>query len=205
VDGTQIDLLEQALADIEEWMADNDAASFVDTLLPGASDAALAAAQQHFGVPLLPALEALYRWHDGQSGEVEPFFEHMFFLSLAEACRLRSALLECYFVPPKGMPLREYHRPHAELGDDELTSREWFPFANTDGDYLAVNLESGRVVRVLKGDVPWITLEAGDLPSFVGQYASDLWDGRFELHGDPDQPGVTQAGLVHLSRYFARA
>jgi cell wall assembly regulator SMI1 len=202
---TELDLLEQALADIEEWLTDNDLASFVATLRPGASQAALRAAEGEFGVPLSPSLEALYRWHDGQAADVEPLFEHMFFLDLEQACRLRPVLLECYFVPPKGMALREYHRRHPDLADAELMSRAWFPFANTDGDFLAVNLESGRVVRLLKGDVPWIKIEAGDLPGFVGQYASDLWDGRLELHGDPDLPGVTEAGLVCLGRYLARA
>lgn len=204
MENTPAEILEQAMADIEEWMTDNGAESFVSKLRPGASDADIEAAQAHFEAPLPPLLAALYRRNDGQSGDVEPFFEHMFFLPFEEACRLRSVLLQCYFAPPGGMSIREYHRGHPYLSEEELSSRAWFPFANTDGDFLAVNLESGQVVRVLKGELPWIRLVGADLAGFVGEYASGLWDGHYELCGDLEQPGVTEAGLIWLSRYLAR-
>ncbi|MFV8756594.1 SMI1/KNR4 family protein [Nannocystaceae bacterium ST9] len=202
---TDLEILDQALADIEEWMNDEGAASFVAKLRPGASEAALDAAERSFDLPLLPSLKALYRRHDGQSGEVEPFFEHMFFVRLDEACRLRSVLLDCYFVPPAGMALRDYHVAHPDLDDRELSSRAWFPFANSEGDFLAVNLESGRVVRVRKGDCPWIHVAADDLAGFVSDYASGLWDGHYQLVGDLEAPGVVDEGLIRLSRYFVRA
>lgn len=204
MENTPGELLEQAMADIEEWMNDNGAQSFVSKLRPGASGEAIEAAELSLGAPLVPLLAALYRRNDGQSGDVEPFFEHMFFVPLEEACRLRSVLLQGYFEPPGGMPLREYHSGHADLSDDDLSSRGWFPFANTEGDFLAVNLESGRVVRVLKGDFPWIRVVGADLAEFVGEYASGLWNGDYELHGDPEQPGVMESGLIWLSRYLAR-
>ncbi|MCB9570424.1 MAG: hypothetical protein H6710_24960, partial [Myxococcales bacterium] len=86
-DANDDELLLQSLADIEEFLRDNDAASFLDRLHPGASEAALAAAEASLRAPL-GALRLLYRWHDGQSidDEREPLFEHMFFLSLEDAC-----------------------------------------------------------------------------------------------------------------------
>lgn len=202
---TDEDLIIQAIEDIEEWMTENGAESFVARLRPGADEAALAAAEAQLDAPL-GSLRTLYRLHDGQTwqSEIEPWFEHMFFLDLAEACRHRSTMLTCYFRPPGELSLREYHSSNTELSERELASEAWFPFANTEGDYLAVNLESGRVVRVRKGDLPWIVLEADDLASFIGDYASGLWDGVYELRGDPDQPGVVEPGLKWLGRYFAR-
>jgi cell wall assembly regulator SMI1 len=195
----------QAVHDIEEWMTENGAESFVAQLRPGADEAAFARAEAQLGQPLGSLLRTLYALHDGQTWqrEREPFFEHMFFLDLAEACRQRATLLNSYFRPPAGVSLQEYHRPHAHLSQRELASEAWFPFANTEGDYLAVNLESGRVVRVSKGNVPWIELEAPDLATFLGEHASRLWDGAYRLLGDPALPGV-EDGLRWLGRYFAR-
>jgi hypothetical protein len=155
----------------------------------------------------LGSLRTLYLVHDGQTwqNESEPFFEHMFFLDLAEACRLRPTLLNGYFRPPAGLTLHEYHRVHTDLTERELASDAWFPFANTDGDYLAVNLESQRVVRVRKGDLPWIELAAPNLATFLGDYASGLWDDAYRLLGDPSQPGVVEEGLLWLGRYLSRS
>ena len=195
----------QSLADIEEFLRDHGAASFADSLRPGASDAALAAAEAEMGAPL-GALRTLYRWHDAQNWrrEREPLFEHMFFLDLKEACRHRSTAVDCDVRPPSGTTLRDYHRSTTGFDERELASDRWFPFANTEGDYLAVNRESGKVARMVKGDLPWLRVEAPDLGTFIGDYASWLWDGGAVMMGDPKQPGVVEEGLRWLGRDFGR-
>lgn len=199
------DQLRQALADIEEFLHDHDASSFVEGLRPGASEAALDAAEASAGGPLGP-LRLLYRWHDGQDwrSEREPLFGQLFFLDLDEACRQRATMLDCYVRPPSGETLERYHRSTEGFTGSELRSDRWFPFANTEGNYLALQLETGKVARMVKGDLPWLRLEAPDLASFVGSYASALWDGRLILMGDPSEPGVEEEGLHWLGRYFGR-
>jgi cell wall assembly regulator SMI1 len=197
--------LQQAIDDIKEWLGDHDASSFVERLAPGAKDAAIESAEIELGAELPAALGQLYRLHDGQTGEVEPLFEHMFFLCLADALRSRAAMLGSYVLAPEGMSLRDYHSPHPHVSDAELLSSRWFPFANTEGDFLAVQLDTGRVFRLVKGDVPWIHGEADDFASFLGGYASALWDDAYQFHGDPGQHAGVEAGLLWLSRYLARA
>jgi cell wall assembly regulator SMI1 len=197
--------LQQAIDDIKEWLGDHEAASFVERLAAGAKDAAIESVETELGAELPAALRQLYRLHDGQIGEVEPLFEHMLFLSLADAQRSRAAMLGSYVVAPEGMGLRDYHSAHPYVSDAELLSPRWLPFANTEGDFLAVQLDSGRVFRFVKGDVPWIHWEADDFASFLGDYASALWDDAYQFHGDPGQRGVVEAGHLYLSRYLARA
>jgi cell wall assembly regulator SMI1 len=199
--------LRQALADIEEFLHDNDASSFVDALRPGASEAALAAAEANVGAPL-GKLRLLYRWHDGQDWrrEREPLFEHLFFLDLAEACRQRETMLDSYVRAPSGTTLESYHKSTRGFGIDELRSDRWLPFANTEGDYLAVMLDTGKVARMRRGegDLPWLSVEAEELGGFLGGHASALWDGALVLMGDPQEPGVQEDGLRWLGRYFGR-
>ncbi len=197
----QRDYLHQAIADIKEWLVDNAAEAIVENLNEEASDAALASAEKALGVPLPEALWELYALHDGQPNEGDCLFEHMNFLSLERMLASREGMLYAYFgVRPEGIDQAAiFCADGSQLLESELTSR-WAPFANTEGDFLALNLDSGRVFRVVK-DVPAIRLEADDLPSFLGRYASRLWEDFYALTGDTNLAGVTEEGLVALKRY----
>ncbi|MFO7564055.1 MAG: SMI1/KNR4 family protein [Enhygromyxa sp.] len=196
--------LQQAIDDIKEWLRDNDAESFIGQLAPGARAADLDELEAALGAALPAGLRQLYLLHDGQTGEIEPLFEHMRFLSVAEAAGSRAGMLDRYVIPPAGVALRDYHARHDYVSDAELLSPRWLPFANTEGDFLAVQLDTGRVYRFSKGDLPWIHLEAPDFATFIGDYASAIWDDVYQFHGDPARPGV-EDGLRWLGRYLSRA
>ncbi len=76
----------------------------------------------------------------------------------------------------------------APLGDALRALYRW-PFA--------VHLGTHRVIRITKGDYPWLRVVAPDLPTFVGDYASRVWA------GDTSLPGVEQEGLAFLGRHLA--
>ncbi|MBN8612614.1 MAG: SMI1/KNR4 family protein [Deltaproteobacteria bacterium] len=203
----EIDLegMQQALDDIVEWMRDHGATSFVAKLRPPVSEAALDAAEQRIGAPLGAALRALYRWHDGQAwaDQKEPFFETLFFLDLKEALRQRPELLDGYVRVPAGSTFADYHAAHDAIGEAALRSDDWFPFAEASFHFFAVHLGTQRVIRIRKGDVPWLHVVAPDLPTFLGDYASRLWDGELVLAGDTSLPDVEQEGLAFLGRHVA--
>lgn len=202
---TEIEGLEQALEDVVEWLRDHRAESFVAKLRAGASEAALDAAEAKLGAPLGEALRALYRWHDGQAWaeQKEPFFETLFFLDLKEALRQQPEMIAGYFRVPTGSTFAEYHGAHDAIGEAALRSEDWFPFAEASFHFFAVHLGTQRVIRVRKGDFPWLHVVAPDLPTFVGEYASRLWDGELVLSGDTSLPGVEQRGLAFLGRHLA--
>lgn len=195
----------QALDDLVEWMNKNGAESFVDKLRPPASDAALESAERAIGAPLGDALRSLYRWHDGQAWaeQQEPFFETLFFLDLKEALRQRPEMLAGYFRVPAGSTFAEYHSGHGAIDEAALQSEHWFPFAEASFHFFAVHLGTQRVIRITKGDYPWLRVVAPDLPTFVGEYASRVWDGELVLAGDTSLPGVEQEGLAFLGRHLA--
>ncbi len=205
LEGPELAGMAQALDDIVEWMNDHGAWSFVDKLRAPASEAALDAAEVRIGAPLGPALRALYRWHDGQAWaeQQEPFFETLFFLDLKEALRQRPEMLTGYFRVPPGSTFSDYHAGHDAIGETALRSEDWFPFAEAGFHFFAVHLGTQRVIRITKGDFPWLRVVAPDVPTFLGEYASRLWDGELVLAGDPSLPGVEQEGLAFLGRHVA--
>ncbi len=193
----------QALADIVEYMHDHDASSFVDALREAASAAEFDALEARLGAPL-GSLRLLYGWHDGQELEREPLFEHLFFLPLETAERMLPSMLYAYLEPPAGTRAASYHRSTQGFTLAELESPRWLPFANCEGDFLAVQLDTGKVARIMKGELPWLSVEAPNLATFLGRYASWLWDGGAVLMGDPSEPGVELEGMRWLGRYFGR-
>jgi hypothetical protein len=80
----------------------------------------------------------------------------------------------------------------------------WIPFANVDGDFLAVHAVSGRVIQIQKGDLPAIRIIADDFGEFLGGYADDLWNDAYVVTGDPEEPGVANEGLRTLRAYAGR-
>ena len=77
-------------------------------LRPGASDAALAAAEAELGVTLPAAFKAFYRWHDGQEANCYmPWLENLTLLPLDAAVRANRTLTKL-------------------LQADELTGSNWW-------------------------------------------------------------------------------
>jgi cell wall assembly regulator SMI1 len=91
--------LTHVLERIEGWLALHRA-SFRSGLLPGATDAECAALATALGQPVPGELQALLRWHNGQSDEAVGAFERDFFLMSTE--QIASALKELVAEPSNG-------------------------------------------------------------------------------------------------------
>lgn len=198
-----LDELGQALEDIKEWFVDQGAHQIVENLNEGVSRAELERVCGVLSVEPLAELAWLYAKHNGQPDvERYPLFGWLTFLSLAWVEQAFDDLLYCYFgrsgrwdeVNPSAI----YDGGH--LSDQEKNAK-WFPFANHGFDFFAVHTQTGRVIRVLKGDFPPIAVVADSMGEFVMQYASDLWDDLYVIGGDLEHAGVVQEGFVSLGAY----
>ncbi len=167
----------KALDDVKEWYLDNDRAAVVQGLRPPASPADVRLAESTFKAPFPAELRCLYDQHDGQSDrEANPFFGDLVFADLDYSIGLRSGMLYAYFgVRPGGrIETTAIHcDPRTPLLPAELDGR-WFPFANIQGDFLAVHLDTGRVFRAVK-DHPALRLAGASLATFLGDFADHLW------------------------------
>ena len=168
----------KALDDIKEWFEDHEAGSIVANLLPPASGQAIADVEATLGASLPASLRWLYSVHGGQRDrEANPLFEDLVFCDPSYALGLRSGMLIAYFTPGPN-----FVDPKTPLRDNEKTQR-WYPLANTSHAFLAVNLDSGRVVLAQK-DSPAIHVVADSVGDFLAAYASALWDDEYRLDGD---------------------
>lgn len=203
--------LEQAWEDIEEWFADGGLTQTHENMRPGLEEGALDAAQQALGFELPAALRWLYARHDGQA-ELErfPLFEWFSFMPLHLALgEVRQSMFERYvYGLQKTRSPRfdgEYVRAYIFYGEDNLSEQEedlrWIPFANTEGDFLAVHAGSGRVTRWLKGESPVGSIVAESLEAFLLDYADGLWADAYVIEGDMSLGCVEEEGLVFLGAY----
>jgi cell wall assembly regulator SMI1 len=195
--------LRSALEDIEEWLEDH-APAILENLNDGASEARIRAVETNLGLRFPEPLRELYRIHDGQrlAGE-HCFFEHMAFLDLEGGRTAQPVMLRAHFgLRPDGTidPGRVFADEDTPLHAAEYSPR-WFPFANTDGDYLAVSCDTGRVFRVAR-EMPALTLVAPDVATFVYEYAARVWDDVYVIAGDPALEGVAAPGVRALKRYL---
>jgi cell wall assembly regulator SMI1 len=204
--------LQRALDDIREWFGDAGLAPTLDNLAPAASEAVLDELARQLGVALPAELRWLYLQHDGQhSLDAYPLFGPLGFLPVRHVRRARTGMLMSYFgvnqadasVDTPAERRDVFDDPKRPLSAAELNAG-WIPFANVDGDFLAVHGVSGRVIEILKGDVPAIRVIAEDFGEFLGGYADDLWNDAYVITGDPDEPGVEQDGLRTLRAYAGR-
>lgn len=179
-----LEQLHKALDDIKEWLQDEDRAAVVRGLRPGATAEALRRAESAAGAPFPPELRALYEQHDGQEDrEADPFFGDLVFADLDYALGLRGGMLYAYFgvrdggrIEPGGI----HCDPQTPLLPEELDGR-WFPFANMEGDFLALHLGTGRVFRAVK-DFPALRLAGASLTAFLCEYADRLWNGNYDTN-----------------------
>lgn len=177
-----LESLQKALADVKEWMLDNERAAVVDGLRPGAGVASLQRVERVTGAAIPAELRFLYEQHDGQSDrEALPFFGSLVFADIDYALGLRPGMLYAYFGVREGGRIEVeaiYADPKTPLRPDELNAR-WFPFANIQGDFLVLHLDTGRVFRAVK-DLPALRLAGASLTEFFCAYADRLWNGEDE-------------------------
>lgn len=174
--------MKETIAAIERWMRENGAPRLAANLAKRASPAAIAAVERRTGLTFPAALRDLYRIHDGQPEELDCFIGSLNFLSMDAAAGDRETLLERYVRGRYGvLGYREEAEAweQTELQEDEISER-WWPIARMDGDFLVINLDSGRVFWAGK-DVPPLRVAAGDLPSFFATYLRRLEAGAYRL------------------------
>lgn len=126
-----------AFAIAESWLDENGGAAIVKNLAKPATDAALAKAEKQLGFPIPDALKQLWKIHDGQKKEGNPFMHSYNFLSVSQSVRFRKD-----FVKSIQFILDDEDA-------DELKPQErddhWLPVAMQDSDMLVVHATTGRV------------------------------------------------------------
>lgn len=207
LDDDTIELMTRALDDIKEWFEDQGAQSVLDNVSPGASLAHIVQVAGTTGLVVHPELQWLYMQHDGQPGmERFPLFEWCTFLSVERACTdAHGDMMARYFGAKSihdGVDVEYITQLVFEdaLEEGELDT-QWFPFANTEGDFFAVHARTGRVARFLKGDSPVGVIVAPSLSDFLCDYADALWRDVYSLMGDTALDYVSQEGLTYLGAY----
>lgn len=198
----------KALDDIKEWMQDNRAAPIVDNLAPGASEQELAEVENELGHRFLDPLRRLYLLHNGQRNRDEhPFFEGGGrFTDLEYGVALIDSLLDFLWQgDEQGAPedvaeaMADSEKP---LLAEECTSA-WWPVAEAEGGYIAVNLRTGRVFEVEK-EGPVISYRGDDVGEYLAAYADALWNDNYEVAGDTELDGVTAEGFTSFKRHIQR-
>lgn len=199
--------LERALTDVLDWLRRNGAAEIADNLGAPASEAELSAVEARFA-PFPAPLRALYLRHDGQRDRDRyPFFTTFAFTDLEYGRLLHEGMTWSYLGKRPGQKGQDIDRslmfpdPEAPLRDAELSWR-WWPVGEDNGQMVAVNLDTGRVFRLVK-DVPAIRLVAPDLTAWLVAFSADVTSGAYVVAGDPELPGVTAEGFVSKGKHLA--
>jgi len=144
-----------AFAHAEAWMTANGGAAIVKNLAKPATDAVLARAEKRLGFPIPDALKQLWKVHDGQKTEGNPFVHSRNLLSVAQAVRWRDDFVTSiqFIIDDEDSDV---------LKPAERNER-WLPFAAQDSDMYAVHATTGRVfdfcetldVELQKNVVAW--------------------------------------------------
>lgn len=191
--------LDVALRALTQWLLAHDAAELAANLAPPAAEAELARYEAWIG-PFPAPLRALYLRHNGQPDRDRwPLFEALTFTDLEYGGLLHEGMLWSYLGGDPSKPGGELDRtklfpdPAAPLRDEEFSPR-WWPLAEGNSAFLAVNLDTGRVFRFVK-DVPALRLAAEDVGRFLAEYAAAVQRGDYDIAGDPALPGVRVEGL----------
>lgn len=208
------DAFMKALSDIEEWMTDNHAGEIVSNLATGASQTAIAACEARVGARFPAALRQLYLLHDGQRNrDLFPLFEDAIFTDLAFALQIRDGMLR-YFGVPHGQAVDAAANdlaldraqmcadPEAPLREEEFSLR-WWPLMERNGEYVAVNLDTGRVFEIIK-DTPAFVLAADSVTDLLSGYADRMWNDEYEVAGDASLDGVTAKGFVSMKKHLQK-
>lgn len=126
-----------AFALAKTWLQANAGSAIVKNLAKPATDAALAKAEKQLGFPIPEALKQVWKVHNGQKDEGNPFMRSYNFLSVGESVRFRKD-----FVDSIQFLLDDEDA-------DELKPQErddhWLPIAMQDSDMLVVHATTGRV------------------------------------------------------------
>lgn len=210
IDEETRDSMSRALDDIREWFEDQGADATMDNLSAGATLDHIVQTAGTQGLVLHPELQWLYMRHDGQSivGHF-PLFEWCTFLSVERACLdAHEDMMARYFGATSRHDAVDVEYTKTLVFDEPLEDgeldKQWFPFANQEGDFYAVHARSGRVARLLKGDDPAGVIVAPSLRDFLCDYADALWSDAYVLMGDPSLDAVQQSGLIYLKAYAGR-
>jgi cell wall assembly regulator SMI1 len=144
-----------AFATAEAWLTANGGAAIVKNLAKPTTDAALARAEKRLGFPIPETLKQLWKVHDGQKSEGDPFVHSRNLLSVAEAVRFRDDFVTSIrFIID--------NEDDGVLKPAERNDR-WLPFAAQDSDMYAVHAMTGRVfdfcetldIELAKNVVAW--------------------------------------------------
>jgi cell wall assembly regulator SMI1 len=170
------DLLER----LERWLRQYAPGPY-QSLLPGVTQQELEACQAALAVQLPDALQALYRWRNGQAPRTPPLFadahSRYSLMTLREAQGAHAGLSEVLGeIEEQGLP-----------GRDTWWHRKWVPFLDAGGDHLCVDAQgtlggaAGQVVSFFHDDSSRV-IEYGSLrdwlQTFVVSLEASLWRER---------------------------
>jgi len=126
-----------AFAMAEAWLTRNGGEAIVKNLAKPANDAALAKAEKQLGFAIPDALKQLWKVHNGQKQEGDPFMHSYNFLSVAESVRFRKD-----FIASIQFILDD---EDADVLNPKERDDHWLPVAMQDSDMLVVHATTGRV------------------------------------------------------------
>jgi len=178
----------QALADIKEWFADNEATAIVENLEGPATLEDIENVETKLGHKLPLELRALYAAQDGQRNpDRNLFFPYSGFLGLSLTLRETDRTLAMHFdVPPHRQGVLELKDVgYTTMLDDFLPQERttaWFCFGADDNFSKMVHLESGRVFEWVRQE--GIRLLANSFRDYLMGFATDLWNDAYRMNED---------------------
>lgn len=202
------DLLDRLQRCLEEQLP-----GMAGSLNPGASDADLRALEQHIGHDLPAPWHALYRWHDGQSMDIDGalgLFVGLPFLPIKRVIALwdfeaRPA------SPPSPEEVAEWAQSYSCLPPGTVKQRAfspaWIPLADDDGgNYLGLDLDPdtlgapGQVITF--GGREFVRVQAApSLPAFLEDLLRLYEQHEYELSEDEDDEDGGDAVITTTSPY----
>ncbi len=171
----------RSMKGIQTWMVEQGAAGLVKNLRGPCDEQTMAAVVAELGKELPGDLRELYRSHDGNESESNPFLPGLVLAGLQMKAH-RQRFLDRFVRSEFGVLGYAEHWEDwgvATLYPEELTER-WWVLGSRDSDYLVMNLDSQRVFWAGKSSPP-LSLAANNLRSFFAHYLARLRRGDYRV------------------------
>lgn len=187
--------MKTAMERLEKWLATN-LPEVLEDLSPGCSDAEIAEFESLVGRAFPDSLKALYRWHDGQRGNVNtgPFYGLTFLPLSAAKTHWQSWKDVIEAFSPEEMTEASAFSKSATPGaiQPHYANRYWIPFAyDYGGNHLGVDLDpaehgvSGQVINFGRDEDDKYVV-SGSLAAFVEWLVDQLEGGNFAIREEDD-------------------